>query len=42
LKWKKKALFPEPIRYYDTLYNTIIIPAFKGRKYNYYKITAKL
>ncbi len=42
LKWKKKALFPEPIRYYDALYNTIIIPAFKGRKYNYYKITAKL
>ena len=41
LKWKKKALFPEPIRYYDTLYNTIVIPAFKGRKFNYYKITAK-
>ena len=27
--------------YYDTLYNTIVIPAFKGRKFNYYKITAK-
>src|SRR4030042_2954995 len=33
LKWKKKALFPEPIRFYDTLYNTIVIPAFKGRKF---------
>ncbi|MBN2213033.1 MAG: hypothetical protein JW723_02210 [Bacteroidales bacterium] len=41
LKWKKKALFPEPIRFYDTLYNTIVIPAYKGRKFNYYKITAR-
>jgi hypothetical protein len=41
LKWKKRALYPEPIRFYDTLYNTIVIPAFKGRKFNYYKITAK-
>jgi hypothetical protein len=40
LKWKKKSLFPEPIRYYDTLYNTIVIPAFKGNKFNYYKLTA--
>ena len=40
LKWKRRALFPEPIRYYDTLYDTIVIPAFKGNKYNYYKITA--
>ena len=40
LKWKRKALFPEPLRYYDTLFNTIVIPAFKGNKYNYYKITA--
>lgn len=41
IRWKKRALFPEPIRFYDTLGNTIVIPAFKGRKYNYYKITAK-
>jgi hypothetical protein len=41
MKWKKRAQFPEPIRYYDTLYNTIVIPAFKGRKFNYYKITAR-
>ncbi|MBN2614018.1 MAG: hypothetical protein JXB00_20845 [Bacteroidales bacterium] len=41
IKWKKRALYPEPIRFYDTLGNTIIIPAFKGRKYNYYKITAR-
>ena len=40
LHWKRKALYPEPIRYYDTLGETIIIPAFKSRKYNYYKITA--
>ncbi len=40
IKWKRKLLYPEPMRYYDTLGNTIIIPAFKGRKYNYYKITA--
>lgn len=41
IKWKKKRLYPEPIRYYDTLGNTIVIPAFKGRKFNYYKITAR-
>jgi hypothetical protein len=39
--WKRKALYPEPMRYYDTLGDTIIIPAFKGRKFNYYTITAK-
>jgi hypothetical protein len=39
IKWKRRLLYPEPMRYYDTLGNTIIIPAFKGRKYNYYKIT---
>jgi hypothetical protein len=38
--WKKKALFPEPIRFYDTRHNTIVIPAFRYRKFNYYKITA--
>jgi hypothetical protein len=38
--WKKKALFPEPIRFYDTLHETIVIPAYRGRKYNYYKVTA--
>jgi hypothetical protein len=41
LKWKRKLLYPEPMRYYDTLGNTIIIPAYKSRKYNYYKITAR-
>jgi hypothetical protein len=40
LHWKRKSLYPEPIRYYDTLGKTVIIPAYKGRKYNYYKITA--
>lgn len=40
-KWVKKSLYPEPIRYYHNLYNTVIIPAYKGRKYNYYKITAR-
>lgn len=39
-KWKKKSLYPEPIRYYNNLHETVIIPAFKGRKFNYYKITA--
>jgi hypothetical protein len=39
--WKRKLLYPEPMRYYDTLGETIIVPAFKGRKFNYYKITAK-
>jgi hypothetical protein len=39
--WKRKALYPEPLRYYDTLGETIIIPAFKGRKFNYYKVTAR-
>jgi hypothetical protein len=41
LKRKKKGLFPEPIRFYDTLYNCIVIPAFKGNKFNYNKITAR-
>lgn len=41
-KWKKKALYPVPMRYYDTLHDTIVIPAFKGRKYNYYKLTTEL
>jgi hypothetical protein len=40
LKWKKKALFPEPIRYYDTLSDTIVIPAFRNRNINYYRISA--
>ncbi len=39
LAWKKRACFPEPIRYYDTLYNTIIIPASRNNKYNYYRLT---
>lgn len=40
IKWEKKALFPEPIRYYDTLSDTIVIPAFRNRSINYYKISA--
>jgi hypothetical protein len=40
--WKKKALFPEPIRYYDTLLETVVIPAYRYRKFNYLKITARL
>jgi hypothetical protein len=42
LKHKKKGLFPEPIRFYDTRYNCIVIPAFKGNKFDYNKITAWL
>ena len=42
LQWKKKALYPEPLRFYDTLHDEIVIPAFRSRKYNYYKISAKL
>ena len=38
--WKKKALFPEPMRFYDTRYNTIVIPAFRNRSINFYKLTA--
>jgi hypothetical protein len=40
LEWKKKALYPEPIRYYDTRYDTLVIPAFRGNKFNFYKLTA--
>jgi hypothetical protein len=40
LKREKKTQYPEPIRYYDTLYNCIVIPASRNRKYNYYKIVA--
>lgn len=38
--WKKKALYPSPIRYYDTLGETIVIPAIRNRKLGYYKISA--
>ena len=38
MKWEKKALYPEPVRFYDTLRETIVIPAFRYRNYNYYKI----
>ncbi len=41
-KHKKKELFPEPIRFYDTRYNCIVIPAFKGNKFDYNKITTRL
>lgn len=41
LRWKRKSLYPEPLRYYDTLGETVIIPAFRGRKFNYYKITTE-
>ena len=40
IAWKKKALFPEPIRFYDTRYNTIVIPAFRNRSVNFLKLTA--
>lgn len=40
LKWKRKASFPEPIRYYDTLSDTIVIPAFRNRSISFYKISA--
>ena len=32
-------LGPTLDRYYDTLYNTIIIPASRNNKYNYYRLT---
>ncbi len=38
--WKKKAMFPEPIRFYDTKSDTLVIPAFRYRKYCYYRIVA--
>jgi len=40
VSWKKRALFPQPIRFYDTLGDTIVIPAFRYRNINYYKFTA--
>ncbi len=40
LKWKRKASFPEPIRYYDTLSDTIVIPAFRNRSISFYRISA--
>jgi hypothetical protein len=36
--WKRKCYFPEPMRYYDTLGDTIVIPAFRYRGVDYYKI----
>ena len=40
IPWKKRALFPEPLRFYDTLSDTIVIPAFRNRSISFYKITA--
>jgi hypothetical protein len=40
--WKKKANFPEPMRFYDDHHGTIVIPAFRYRKCNYLKIKADL
>jgi hypothetical protein len=40
VEWKKRALFPEPMRYYDTLGDEVIIPGFRNRKINFNKITA--
>jgi hypothetical protein len=40
VKWKKRGYFPQPMRYYDALNNCIVIPAFRYRKYIYYKINA--
>jgi len=40
ITWQRKGYFPEPLRYYDTLYDTIIIPAYRERKFTYFKITA--
>jgi hypothetical protein len=40
VSWKKKARFPEPIRFYDTHRGIIVIPAFRFRDFNYYWITA--
>jgi hypothetical protein len=39
-RWKKKELFPQPMRYYDTLSDTIVIPSFRNRSIDYRKITA--
>jgi hypothetical protein len=41
IPWKKKMLYPEPMRYYDTLGNTLVIPAFKNRSVNFYKLEAE-
>ncbi len=40
LAWKKKASFPETIRFYDTLDDILIIPGIRNRKISYYKISA--
>lgn len=40
IPWKKRMLFPQPMRYYDTLGDTIVIPAYRYRNINYYKFTA--
>lgn len=41
VEWKKKQLFPEPIRFYDTRSHTVVIPALRYRSYNYYRIDAE-
>jgi hypothetical protein len=38
IHWKRREPFPVVLRLYDTLEGIVIIPAFKGRKYTYYRV----
>lgn len=40
LAWGKKSTFPEPIRFYDSLNDALIIPGIRNRQISYYKVTA--
>jgi hypothetical protein len=37
LPWKRKALFPKPLHYYEQKTDELIIPAYRNRKYKFYK-----
>jgi len=37
LPWKRRALFPQPLHYYEQKHDELIIPAYRNRKYKFIK-----
>jgi hypothetical protein len=42
LEANRKSLHPQPLNYYDTRTNQIILPAYRSRKYKFLKLTFNL
>lgn len=39
LPWKRRALFPQPLHFYEQKQDELIIPAYRNRKYKFYKFS---